>query len=127
MEGIYPILRGGETIGQAQVKRQGLYYCFCCQCDLTGEVIYRLTVRCGEHTENLGIPVPQNGRFLLTGRIPVSKLGTGEMVIRAVPRHAELEDLFIPISPEEPFRYIDRLENAVAERRGQQLGIRFRL
>ncbi len=122
----YPILRGGESIGQASVEKQGLYYRFSCRCDLSGEVIYRLTVSCGEKCENLGVPVPENGAFVLTARIPVSRLGQGEPVIRAVPRHGKLEGLFIPLSPEEPFRYIDRLENAVAERRGQQLGIRFR-
>ena len=124
MEGNYPILRGGECIGQARVEKRGLYYCFFCQCMLTGEVIYRLTVHCGEKSENLGIPVPQNAGFVLTTRIPVSKLGQGEMVIRAVPRHENLDGMFIPLSPEEPFHYIDRLEYAVLERSHQQLGLR---
>ena len=122
----YPILRGGESIGQAFVEKQGLYYHFTCKCDLSGEVIYRLTVSCGDKCENLGVPVPENGEFVLVTRIPVSRLGQGDLVVRAVPKHGDLEGMFIPISPEEPFRYLDRLENAVAERRGQQLGIRFR-
>ena len=94
----YPILRGGESIGHAMVEKKGLYYHFRCECDLSGEVIYRLTVSCGEKTVNLGVPVPEKGHFLLTARVAVSKLGEGKLIIRAVPRHGQLQGQFIPIS-----------------------------
>lgn len=124
MDGIYDILRGGEKIGKAEVRREGLYYRFRCCCDLTGEVMYRLTVTCGDKTENLGIPVPEGDSFRLSTRLPVSRFPGGEPVFRAVPRHEKLQPgTWVPVSPETPFPYIARLENAVAERREGQMGV----
>lgn len=121
--GTYPILRGGETIGQASVEKKGLYYYFFCSCDLSGEVIYRLMVSCGDRSESLGVPVPEGDAFVLNTRIPVNRLGQGEITIRAVPKHGQLEGTFIPISPDEPFEYLRQLEKAVYEKRNGQPGI----
>ena len=126
MEGIYDIYRGGEKIGKAEVRREGLYYRFLCCCDLTGEVMYRLTVKCGDKTENLGIPAPDGDAFYLTKRLPVSRFPKEEPEFRAVPKHAPPDEMWIPVNPEEPFDYIHRLENAVMERRNNELGILIR-
>ena len=115
MTGIYDIYRGGEKIGKAEVRREGLYYRFRCCCDLTGEVMYRLTVTCGDKTENLGIPVPNGNEFVLSKRLPVSRFTAETPEFHAVPKHEPLPEKRIPISPETPFDYIERLENAVAE------------
>jgi len=123
MEGIYAIEQAGQKIGQAEVTRQGLYYHFTCHCRLSGEVICRLAAVCGEKTENLGVPVPENGEFVLRKKIPVSHLGQGQLRIRVIPKHGQLSDQFIPISPEEPFMYLSRLKNAYLERREQIQGI----
>ncbi len=123
MEGSYAIEQGGQKIGQAEVTRQGLYYQFDCKCRLSGEVICRLAAVCGEKTENLGIPVPENGHFVLRKKIPVSKLEGGELKIRVVPKRPESRGQFVPIRAEEPFTYLSRLKNAYLERRGQVLGI----
>lgn len=123
MDGTYEILRGGEPVGQARVEKQGLYYRFSCRCKLSGEVIYRITVACGEKCESLGVPVPEGNAFVLTARIPVSRLGDGEPIFRAVPRHPERDGKFIPISPDTPFTYLNRLESAFLERRAGQTGI----
>ena len=122
----YPILRGGETIGQALVEKKGLYYYFSCRCDLSGEVIYRLTACCGEQCENLGVPVPGDGAFVLKRSIAASRLGQGEITLRAVPKHGELEGKFIPISPDTPFDYLRQLEKAVLEKRNGQPGVLIR-
>ncbi len=119
----YEVLLGGQPIGKAKVERQGLYYSISCRCRLSGEVVYKVTVSCGENTENLGILVPESGAFVLTTRIPVKRLGEGELAFQAVPRHTELRGKFVPISPETPFAYISRLENAFLEIRQGQLGI----
>ena len=123
MEGTYNIEQAGQCIGQAQVTRQGLYYHFVCRCRLSGEVICRLAAVCGDKTENLGIPVPENGGFVLRKKIPVSHLGEGDLRIRVLPKHTELTGNFIPICPEEPFQYLSRLKNAYLQRRGTQLGV----
>jgi hypothetical protein len=123
MDGTYEIMLGGESVGQAVVRRQGLYYRFSCRCDLSGEVIYRITVTCGGKSESLGIPVPKNGEFYLDTRLAASRLGEGEPKFAAVPRRPDLGGMFVPISPEEPFRYLHRLENAFLARKDGQLGI----
>ena len=123
MDGTYEIMLGGESVGQAVVRRQGLYYRFSCRCDLSGEVIYRITITCGGKSESLGIPVPKNGEFYLDTRLAASRLGEGEPKFAAVPRRPDLGGMFVPISPEEPFRYLHRLENAFLARKDGQLGI----
>ena len=123
MDGTYEIMLGGESVGQAVVRRQGLYYRFSCRCDLSGEVIYRITVTCGGKSESLGIPVPKNGEFYLDTRLAASRLGEGEPKFAAVPRRPDLGGMFVPLSPEEPFRYLHRLENAFLARKDGQLGI----
>lgn len=120
---MYDILLGGQPVGKAAVQRKGLYYEFDCRCDFTGEVMYRLWVRCGEHSENLGIPVPEGGKFRLTARIPVKRLGDGKLEFSAVPKHTELAGKFIPLSPEEPFRYLRRLQDAVLQVRDGKVGV----
>ena len=119
----YPVLLGGQPIGKAEVGRQGLYYCIACRCRLSGEVVYKVTVSCGENTESLGILVPEGGAFVVTTRVPIKRLGEGELAFRAVPRHTELRGQFIPVSPEEPFAYLSRLENAFMAIRDGHSGI----
>ena len=114
---------GGQAIGRAKVSREGLYWRFRCRCSLSGEVVCRLRVRCGDKAENLGIPVPQNGAFELNTRIPVKKLGSGRMEMEAVPKHDKMEGLFVPLRAEEPFQYLRRLEDAFLQVRDGQVGI----
>lgn len=123
MEGVYEVLLGGQSIGKAQVERQGLYYRFSCRCRFSGEVIYKLEVTCGDRTESLGIPVPEGGAFVLNTRVPVKRLGEGAPRFRAVPRHGALRGQFVPLSPEEPFAYLSRLQNAFLEIRDGRPGI----
>ena len=123
LEGIYDIFRGGEKIGKAEVLREGLYYRFRCCCQLTGNVIYRITISCDGQSENLGIPVPEADAFYLTKRIPVSRFPSGTPQFSAIPSDAEKNGMWIPVVPEEPFAYIERLEHAVMEHRNGQMGI----
>ena len=99
MDGTYEIMLGGESVGQAVVRRQGLYYRFSCRCDLSGEVIYRITVTCGGKSESLGIPVPKDGQFHLDTKLAASRLGEGEPKFAAVHRRPDLGGMFVPISP----------------------------
>ena len=126
MVGTYPIFLGEEVAGQAAVEKRGLYYCFSCRCQLTGEVIYRINVTCGEHSESLGIPVPEGKQFSLKAKIPASRFEEGEPSFRLVPRHPSVGEDFIPLSPETPFPYLKRLERAYLAKQDGQLGVVFR-
>ena len=123
MDGRYEIYLGNEAVGQAWVRREGLYYRIRCACRLSGDTLCRVSVRCGQVEENLGIPVPQDGEFRLETRIPVKKLGEGDFRFAVVPRHKPLDGLFVPLCPEEPFRYISRLKHAYLEKSKGQMGI----
>lgn len=125
MDGVYDIFRGGEKIGKAEVRRQGLYYQFKCWCDLTGTVIYRVTVSCAGQIHNLGILAPEGDCYCVKAKLPVSRFQGDAPMFAAVPRHPEIQGLWVPLCPEEPFAYLSRLEQAVLERRGEQTGLRF--
>lgn len=122
MEGNYEVFFGKDKAGKVQVLRQGLYYRFICRCRLTGDVVCRLTVKCGDKQENLGVVVPMGDGFGLDKKIPVKHIGEGEMEFFLAPRHDQVMGKFVPIYPEEPFAYIERLKDAFLARQNGQAG-----
>ena len=114
---------GDKTIGTAAVGREGLYYRIRCRCDLSGETVCRVLVRCGSREESLGILVPQDGSFGLETRIPVKKVGEGKLSFSLAPKHRSVEGIFVPLSPEEPFRYIAMLKKAYLAKRDGRIGL----
>ena len=114
---------GDRSVGTVQVEKQGLYYRFSCRCALSGEVMNRLWMRCGGKETDLGLCVPMGDGFGTEKRIPAKQCGDGAPTFVLRSKQTEIKGNFIPISPEEPFRYLHRLENAYLERRGERLGI----
>lgn len=107
-----------------QVLRQGLYYRIACRCHMTGEVMCCLQARCGERQENLGVVVPMDGGFGLDTRLPVKRLGEGELSFSLIPKYGQpRKETFIPLAPEEPFAYISRLKDAFLKRQGNVVGV----
>lgn len=123
MDGTYGIYIGNDQIGTAHVERQGLYYCFTCRCQLHSSVIYKVTVSCDGHQENLGVLIPQGEGYGLTKKVPVKALGQGRPEFWVSPTYTAPEGIHVDIYPEEPFRYIARLEQAYLERRRERLTI----
>ena len=123
MDGTYDIYLGREVVGKAAVEQQGLYYRFCCQCNISGSVICRITVSCNGHHENLGVLIPMGSGFGLTTKMAMKKLGKGPFQFRALPKHQKSESKFIPVYPDEPFAYLTRLQNAFLEIRNGQPGV----
>ncbi len=123
MEGNHTLTFGSREVGQVRVTREGLYYRFSCTCRMPGDVISRVTVSCGGKTESLGILVPGAGGFALETKLPVKRLGQGDPVFTVVPNSQVVAGKFIPIKPEEPFTYIERLKDAYLARRNGELGI----
>lgn len=119
----YPIVLAGETVGSAKVKRQGLYWKICCRCKLPGEVVYKVILCCQNREADLGVLVPGPEGFEIETSLPVKKVGTGGFSFRAVPRHAQVTRKFVPIYPEEPFSYLERLKEAYLEVRNGQVGV----
>lgn len=123
MTGRYEILRGSESIGLAEVTREGLYYRFRCRCKLTGAVIYKITVQMGSNLRDLGVLVPENDIFALETRVPAKYFGTGDPRFFAVPHNKSPAAEFIPISPDEPFVYLARLRKAYMAKQNGITGI----
>ena len=113
MEGTYRIWLSKDPVGSVTVERQGLYYWFRCKCQLHSKVICRVMVSCGGESSSLGILVPVGEEYLLTKKLPVKEFEAGEPEFWITPRQlAKPQILSVDIYPEEPFRYITKLEKA---------------
>lgn len=123
MNETYGVYFGKEQMGKVQVQKQGLYYRFTCRCRLTGDVVCRLRVTCGDKRESLGVVVPMDDGFGLDTKIPVKRLGEGKMEFLLVPKHELDSGVFVPVYPEEPFAYIERLKDAYLARKEGQVGV----
>lgn len=126
MEENYGVYFGSRLAGKVQVQRQGLYYRFACRCQISGDVVCRLHVRCGDKRENLGVVVPMDGGFGLDTKLPVKRLGEGNMEFTLIPKHEVSEGTFVPIYPEEPFAYIERIKKGFLVKKGEQVGVVFK-
>lgn len=123
MEETYGVYLGKDQMGKVQVGRQGLYYRFCCRCQLSGDVVCRLHVACGDKRESLGVVVPMDDGFGLDTKIPVKRLGEGKMEFLLIPKYETAGGTFVPVFPEEPFSYIERLKDAYLARKDGQVGV----
>ena len=118
MEGRYTVWFGKEPVGQVTVERQGLYYCFRCQCQLHTEVMCRVSVSCGGKHVSLGILVPVGNDYLLNKKIPVKQFLPGNPEFWIAPRQMQKQKICLDIYPEEPFQYITKLEHAYLDKIG---------
>ena len=120
---MYEVFEDEKMVGTVEATREGLYIHFSCRCRPVHREMIRLWMICGEQEIDLGLCVPMDGAFGTEKRIPARQCGPGEP--RFCLRHKDdtRRGEFIPLSPEEPFQYIHRLETAFLEKRGTRLGI----
>ncbi len=123
MDGFFEVYQGNRIAGKVQLIPQGLYVRVICRCRIEGGQVYRLFAVSGDHRENLGVPVPEGDGFLLDKRIPAKRLAEGVRFLLSAGA-GELNGKFVPICPEEPFLYIDRLKTAFLESEQGKIGIR---
>ncbi len=123
MEGAYDVLLGSEKMGTVLVKRQGLYWQFDCRCRLSGDVMYDLVVSVGKARMKLGLLIPNNGYFILSVKVPAKRLGQGIPQFFLQSRHTQMKGHFVPVDPDEPFRYLHRLESAYLAVCNSQIGL----
>ena len=147
----YDILYDGKVIGTAQMEKCGLYYQFSCRCHLPDEGMYRIHVVYEDAREDLGICVPIDGAFGMDKKIAAKYLGKGdpyfelhpkdwkqqiatetepekvsqeEPVTMEEPEIPETDNrIFVMVSEEKPFDYLDKLEGAVTEIRSDCIGV----
>ena len=179
MADTYEIQYQGKAVGAVRTEKQGLYHCFHCRCSLPDDGMYRIHAIAGDRREDLGICIPVEGKFGMDKKIPLKRLGDGEVAFQLVPKDWEpektvmarepeqavqeesvavleqervipsepviapepilpeeavqaetvssiaepAEQVFVPVSEEEPFEQLDMLENAVMEVRDGRPGI----
>lgn len=125
MEGNYEIRMGQTVVGQAVIRRQGLYYEISAQCTISQNGIYRLMIECDGRVEKISVLIPMDGCFQVRKRMACKHFGSGvpQFRIQAADESADPQRQFVPVYPEEPFSYIRQLENAYLARQDGQLGI----
>ena len=122
LEREYTVYLWDRPAGTVTLSREGLYCRITCRCDLPEDVICRLKAVGQGREEGLGVLVPERGAFVLRTRIPAKRL-EGEFSFHAVPNREVLPGKFIPLSPEEPFMYLQRLKDAYLVRKNGCTGI----
>ena len=123
MQQEYCVLSGDEIIGKVFVQRQGLYYHFRCRCSITGAVKYKLIVNCGENTVDLGLCIPHSDGFGMDTKLPIKRVGDGELTFRLMPKHNKLVGEFLSVASEEPFGHIQKLQQAHLALQGGLVGV----
>ena len=123
MEGRYEVFRNGAPVGWAELTREGLYLRIVCRCRLPAGEMLRLWMTCGEKEVDLGLCVPMGAEFGTDKRISARQCPPGKPRFSLSPKDDILRGNFIPLSPEEPFRYLHRLEDAFLEKREGRIGI----
>ena len=119
MEGKYDIKLWDKPVGTADVTREGLYYRFRCRCRLAMDAVCKVSV--GEIS--LGVLVPEGDWFVLNTRLPVKRFTGEKMDFQVITDRPILAGKFVPIKPEEPFAYIERLKTAYLTRQDGQIGV----
>ena len=120
---MYEVFADEKMVGTVEAIREGLYIRFSCRCQPSDRDMIRLWMICGEQETDLGLCVPMDGGFGTEKRIPAKQCGPGEPQFCLRHKDDTRRGKFIPLSPEEPFQYIHRLETAFLERRGLKVGI----
>jgi len=124
LDGFYEVTFGNTVVGKCEVRSQGLYCRIICRYRIPGDPICHLYAVTEAGRENLGVPVPEGDGFLLDRKIPVKRIGQGDIRFALSAGAGTLTGTFVPIRPEEPFLYIERLQNAFLELSQGQVGIR---
>ena len=124
MEEIYAVCFAYKPVGKVQLMQQGLYYRILCRCRIPLDQVCRLYAVSEGRKENLGVVVPEGDGFFLDRKIPAKRLGTGKLQFVLSTGGGTKCGTFVPIKPEEPFLYIDRLKTAFLQSENGKIGIR---
>jgi len=126
MLGIHRILYNDKPVGEATVVKEGLFYKIICKCAGFEDIPHCVVAEWNDFKLDLGICVRTGNGLGLTTRIQCGKIPTGMPVFRMSVKRRKQVGEFFPLRPEEPFRYIQRLNDAMLVKRGEEYGIVFK-
>lgn len=121
----YPIYADGEAVGKVELIRSGLYYELFCQCRPIREQMSELVVQTADTTEKLGLLIPKNGSLQLHKKVPIKRLGEGQLRF-ALQRRGEDTEETVAVDPEKPFAFLERLNDAYLVTEAGESRIAFR-
>ena len=99
----FDVTFAGRTVGQVEVKQEGLYCRLLCRCRVSDGQIHRLYA----DGEKLGVLIPDRGELVLETKVPAKRLKKG-----CVFSLEEKRGTFIPIRPGAPFDHLGKLRLA---------------
>ena len=108
---LYNIYLGEEKVGEATVKREGLYYHFLCSSNLPAGTIYCVILRCAEKEFNLGVCVPEGDLFYTGKRIPMKQFSNSDFQF-CIEEKNKRPQKSVTVNPQRPIAYLEHLENA---------------
>ena len=108
--GLYDIVMNESKVGYAEVSKEGLYYRIFCSCLPPEQGMHRVKVSDGSMTRDLGICVPEGGRFTLTARVPIKYLKENELSFVLCGEKDTV--VSVPVADKEPFSNLEELEAA---------------
>ncbi len=125
MEEKYDVYLEGISCGTAFLSKQGLYAFIRCFCSLPPESMVHLQLECSDATEDLGLLIPTSGGFMLEKKLPLKRLGEGNMRFSLRRRHQNDDPTqrFIPVFCDSPFEQLHLLDGACFARRNGISGV----
>ena len=106
---MFDVLWNGRIVGTANILKEGLYYRFICRCNLPHKGIYRVVVTEGDNRYDLGICVPDKNDYVCICRIPCKRFCGWDFCFVLTD---DCGNMTIPVMPNNPFLYLDKLEAA---------------
>lgn len=123
MEEVFDAWLEDICAGQVYLKKEGLFYCINCRINPPAIKKYRLTVRNEDMEYDLGLFVPCENGMVITTRIPEKRFLKGNIKFNVVKDQRNPQKVFVPICAEEPFAYIDKLDNTTLAKEKGKIGV----
>ena len=97
--------------------------CFCLNSRIHCKLNEKSVCRVSAGNVSLGVLVPSEDGFHLEAKLPVKRFLNQSPDFKVMPNRPVVEGRFIPLSPEEPFAYIERLKDGYLARQDGKIGV----
>lgn len=116
----YPVTYLGATVGKIEITKEGLYYRYKGEFQLTEDHFYRVYALAPSGKINLGVCNPTGGIWAISGTIAIRKLNVDCLQFEICT--PEKIDTFIPINENQPISSLEHLMDYRFCRKGDLCG-----